>query len=289
MAHAFGNTDVEDGVTGSSLKGRGLAGNSTDQAGTVGFSKNFVGVWGENQSGHAAVFGKSAVGVGVHGESTDQVGTKGISAKFVGVWGENQSGHPGVFGKSAVGVGVHGESTDQVGVRGISAKFVGVWGESSSENHPGVFGKGKKLAGGFVGDVYVSGELTVNGLPVSALVRRINELEAAVRELQKRADIPHPSLSPPSLNISARGNGVFAVSGSGYKPASAITVRVVDNALKTITQQVSSNQDGKISEQTIRLVCVIGAPLHFSATDGRSNPSDLTGVLWSNTVTTACA
>ena len=113
MAHSFGNTDTEDGVTGTSGTGRGVVGLSTDQAGVVGFSEKFVGVWGDTKA-------------------------------------PNQ---PGVFGRSVDWQGVHGESTNQAGVVGVSEKFVGVWGDSKNPDQPGIFGRGAKLAGRFDGDV----------------------------------------------------------------------------------------------------------------------------------------
>jgi hypothetical protein len=126
MPGSFGQTDTQDGVTGTSTTGRGVAGESASQAGVVGTSHAFVGVWGENESPAGA-------------------------------------GQPGVFGKSPHGQGVHGESTDQAGVAGFSTNFVGVWGESQTAGQPGVFGKGPTVAGRFEGDVAVTGSITVTG------------------------------------------------------------------------------------------------------------------------------
>ena len=161
----------QPGVFGKSPNWQGVHGESTDQVGVIGISENFVGVWGESQSpanaGQPGVFGKSPNWQGVHGESTDQVGVIGISENFVGVWGESQSpanaGQPGVFGKSPNWQGVHGESTDQVGVIGISENFVGVWGQSQKPGQPGVYGEGPSVAGRFVGDVEVTGDVRLIG------------------------------------------------------------------------------------------------------------------------------
>ncbi|MEF7638724.1 hypothetical protein V4W82_30260, partial [Bacillus thuringiensis] len=135
-------------------------GTSTNQAGVVGVSEKFVGVWGESKSpGHAGVLGKSQDWQGVYGTSTNQAGVVGVSEKFVGVWGESKSpGHAGVLGKSQDWQGVHGTSTNQAGVVGVSEKFVGVWGESKSPGHAGVFGKGA-IAGAFDGNVHVTGDI----------------------------------------------------------------------------------------------------------------------------------
>ncbi len=137
-----------------------MHGESTSQAGVIGVSQNFVGVWGESKSaGQPGVFGTSEQWQGIHGESTSQAGVYGVSQNFVGVWGESKSaGQPGVFGTSEQWQGVHGESTNQAGVAGISQNFVGVWGESKSKSQAGIFGKGT-LAGRFEGDVEVTGDI----------------------------------------------------------------------------------------------------------------------------------
>jgi hypothetical protein len=137
------NSAGGDAIVGQANgSGRGVVGIADAQAGLVGVSAAFVGVWGESRSsGQPGVFGKSVDWQGVHGESTNQVGVFGLSNNFVGVWGESQSANqPGVFGKSGRWQGVHGESINQVGVFGFSNNFVGVWGESNSA-YPGVLGK----------------------------------------------------------------------------------------------------------------------------------------------------
>jgi hypothetical protein len=70
---------------------------------------------------------------------------------------------PGIFGESLNWDGVTGHGINHTGVAGISDQFVGVWGESHSPDQPGIFGKGVK-AGGFDGNVDVSGNLAVNGV-----------------------------------------------------------------------------------------------------------------------------
>lgn len=41
-------------------------------------------------------------------------------------------------------------------------------------------------------------------------------------------------------------------------------------------------------DKTVALNCIKGATINFSATDDREDSSDLTGVLWSNTLPLEC-
>ncbi|MFG2109469.1 hypothetical protein [Micromonospora chersina] len=149
-AHRFGTATTEDGIYACSEEGKGVVGESDNQAGVMGLSKTFVGVWGESRSeGHAGVFGTSDRWQGVHGRSTEQVGVTGVSEKFVGVWGESRSpreaGHAGVLGVSENWDGVHGKSTHHTGVAGISDEFVGVWAETKKTDHPALVAKAPKI------------------------------------------------------------------------------------------------------------------------------------------------
>jgi hypothetical protein len=97
-------------------------------------------------------------------------------------------------------------------------------------------------------------------------------------------------VSAPSISVSSTGNGsgsVFSVAGSGFRPNSTVTVRVTDDQLASRSYQQSASASGSLSFRQ-GISCISGLRLHFSATDGRANPNDATGVLWSNTVTTTC-
>jgi hypothetical protein len=132
MAHDFGASEHEDGVTGTSdsatgVRGvsrtwAGVRGESNDQAGTVGVSQNFVGVWAESAgAGQAGLYGLSAHGPGVVGESRDP-------------------GQAGIWGRGTAWNGLLGTSVDQAGVAGTSEKFVGIWAESHGPGQAGLFG-----------------------------------------------------------------------------------------------------------------------------------------------------
>jgi hypothetical protein len=60
---------------------------------------------------------------------------------------------------------------------------------------------------------------------------------------------------------------------------------VTDGFLDYWTTNASST--GTIN-QSLTIPCVPGVQISFSATDGRPNPNDWTGKLWSNTVTCSC-
>jgi hypothetical protein len=101
---------------------------------------------------------------------------------------------------------------------------------------------------------------------------------------------PPPRPPPPIISITSSGSGegsMFVVSGTGFSPNRDVRIRVVDDVLSERDFHQSSDGLGKLNAR-LGIPCVSGLGLHFSATDGRPDPSDLTGVLWSNTVNTSC-
>jgi hypothetical protein len=99
---------------------------------------------------------------------------------------------------------------------------------------------------------------------------------------------PPPPLVKPSINVRSNGDGSFVVSGSKFLPNTTVHIRVVDAASTTIWFSQTSTPEGKIEDFPTGRICQLPGQLFFSANDGRSNPQDLTGTLWSNTVTTTC-
>jgi hypothetical protein len=91
----------------------------------------------------------------------------------------------------------------------------------------------------------------------------------------------------PQISVQSNGDGSFRVSGSGFLPNTTVFIRVVDDVLNQLTFYQGSTADGRLEFPTGR-ICVFPGRLYFSANDGRPDPTDLTGVLWSNTVTTTC-
>jgi hypothetical protein len=106
----------------------------------------------------------------------------------------------------------------------------------------------------------------------------------------EQATPPPPPPVKPTISVTKSGSGegsVFVVAGSGFSPNADVRIRVVDDTLAERDFHQSVDGSGKLNS-TLGIPCVSGLGLHFSATDGRPDPSDLTGVLFSNTVTTSC-
>jgi hypothetical protein len=104
-----------------------------------------------------------------------------------------------------------------------------------------------------------------------------------------KAPAPGPVLptGKPSLAVKANGDGSFVVRGSGFVPNATVHIRIVDDTLTTLWCEHSADATGALEYPTGQ-VCQLPGLLHFSANDGRSDQHDLTGVLWSNTVTATC-
>jgi hypothetical protein len=116
----------------------------------------------------------------------------------------------------------------------------------------------------------------------------------SIRNLIRTLDsLRPPEPTKPQITVRSEGVGgaaVFIIEGVGFKPnapSRTVTVRVVDDALATRNFQQSVDANGRlVMRQSI--ACISGLGLHFSATDSRPDPSDLTGVMWSNTVNISC-
>jgi hypothetical protein len=106
--------------------------------------------------------------------------------------------------------------------------------------------------------------------------------------IKKLLETPPPA---PTIRVTSEGTGgssVFVVTGSGFLAGRQVTIRVVDNAGNTVGPfQQSADANGNLNFRQ-SIPCNSGLALHFSATDSRPNPHDLTGVLFSNTVHTTC-
>ena len=135
----FGSSNTNTGIHGQSNGGTGVFGSTG--------ASNRAGVHAVNTGGGIALLAESSSGTGVIGISTTDFGT--------GVAGHNLSGGEnsvGVTGQTLNGLGVFGASTLGAGVLGQSADGTGV-----------VAFSGTGLAGHFLGDVSVSGNITKGG------------------------------------------------------------------------------------------------------------------------------
>jgi hypothetical protein len=169
------------GVRGTSrrLNGSGVLGRSESGVGLKGESNSHIGVWGQSNS-TMGVFGRCESNIGVGGTSVSGFGVYGGSIDYVGTYGRSES-HIGVFGESSRNIGVHGKSGDSKGVLGSSSTDAGVEGTSPKVgvrglgsgvggigiagigNDVAVLGWGGNFAGSFIGNVDISGSLTVHG------------------------------------------------------------------------------------------------------------------------------
>jgi len=91
----------------------------------------------------------------------------------------------------------------------------------------------------------------------------------------------------PTIWVTAKGDGSFTVMGTAFNPTANVKLRVVDDALNKVEFDLSADPTGKFTFGTGK-ICKQEGAIHFSATDSRPNPSDDTGVLWSNTATSSC-
>ena len=127
-------------------------------------------------------------------------------------------------------------------------------------------------------------------------ITRIGVSHTGVTTLQKNFNINASSHvvppTPPTINVSSTGAGTgsnFTITGSGFLSNANVNIRVVDDAFPPHRNAFdqSSDAQGRLNAR-FSLSCNSGLTLHFSATDGRANPSDLTGLLISNTVNIPC-
>jgi hypothetical protein len=215
-----------------------------------------------------------------------------VFSQNVGVYGE--SNQQGVMGLTTVpkGTGVYGGGTtaaggDQIGVRGETVTGVGVLGRS--------FGAG--LAGRFIGDVQVTGELNVDRLQLNGtnLQQRVADLEARVADLEALVgkiigfmDRTHEQ--PPALRLNFVPDPSLSLSSSdhffnaqGFLPNTVLTIRITDDFGFREEKQspFSTDQNGDL---LLNLEQIFSIPrsknIRIAVTDGRPHPFDWTGFLW---------
>jgi hypothetical protein len=141
-----------NGVVGSSALGSGVYGHTASpQLNAAGvYGTGAVGVAGAVHGANTLPGGEVAVyGTGSNGASLGGIGVQGVSDKSWGVYGLSQQS-TGVFGLSATGAGVIGVSGQRIAVVGVS-------------NGTALFAWGGSMAGQFLGNVDVSGQLTKAG------------------------------------------------------------------------------------------------------------------------------
>jgi hypothetical protein len=100
---------------------------------------------------------------------------------------------------------------------------------------------------------------------------------------------PPPPPARPSIAVQGKGDGSFVVTGLGFSPNATIHIRIVDGPFgDELFLSATSDPAGKLQSFMTGKICQRPGQLFFSANDGRADPTDLTGTLWSNTVTMSC-
>jgi hypothetical protein len=98
-----------------------------------------------------------------------------------------------------------------------------------------------------------------------------------------------PPVTRPSIAVQGKGDGSFVVTGSGFLPNATLHIRVVDGPFgNSVFFTDTSDPAGRLRGFMTGKICQRPGQLFFSANDGRADATDLTGTLWSNTVTTSC-
>jgi len=200
---------------------------------------------------------------------------------------------------------------------GNRGNWTGLYGHS--ERSIAVYGESPVFAGFFEGDVFVDGHLEANDASVAgnltvkgdvdirsvnqlvqnlaALATRVMELEAAgVTRLGTPTHVP---VARPQIAVTA-GQRSSDVTGHNFRPFGKIAFYLfnVTRGLRIsvhdelsfdsfennlITSRIEVKPDGTFFTRE-QLDVAAGDDLTFVATDGRSDPNDMSGLLWSNTV-----
>jgi hypothetical protein len=129
--------------------------------------------------------------------------------------------------------------------------------------------------------------VTRSGISNSGFVSLSKTLGAITVSARPQPTPSPPPLVKPSIAVRSNSDGSFIVSGSSFLPNATVYIRVVDAALTTLWFNHTSTPQGTIEYPTGR-ICQLPGQLFLSANDGRSDPQDQTGTLWSNTATTTC-
>jgi hypothetical protein len=132
----------------------------------------------------------------------------------------------------------------------------------------------------------------------------VHTLSALIQKLEAPVVPPTPVTPPPAarpaITVTTEGSGesaVFVVRGSAFVPGAAVAIRaarVADGQVFNVFFSTTASPAGQVNpppghiELRISIPCLSGLPLSFSANDARPDSSDLTGTLWSNTVTVPC-
>lgn len=311
--HLEGSSNKNDNNPGTP----GVLGESTIFNGVLGMTTadGHAGVAGVCYSGKSnGVYGGSNLANGVYGVTIadNQAGVAGVclQGKSNGVYGGSNhangvlgstiaDGHAGVAGicDDGKGNGVYGRSKNANGVLGFtnSDAHAGVAGACDEGKGNGVYGRSKNgFAGFFEGKVTVTGDLTVKGISILALIQTILKLQGDISQLQAKSDsTAHSSQSStPQIKVTVDAANKFVVAGSGFLPNTLVTIHSgydYEILFSPGVFKVSSDNSGAFETRITSIACNAGSSYHFRATDNRPDKNNiLEQVLWSNVATVVC-
>jgi len=97
------------------------------------------------------------------------------------------------------------------------------------------------------------------------------------------------------IGVTREPGNVFFVKGFFFQRNAPVTIRAVDAATLQsafVTSiggtPITAGAGGQLAVRLYNICSKARGPMMFSANDGRSNPADKSGTLWSNTVRIAC-
>ena len=170
------------------------------------------------------VSGSSDAGSGVSGVANTGVGVAGTSNTNYGVYGRGGGAQASIYGDGAnsSGPGVYGISTSSAGVLGVSDTTFGVYGQTTTGS--AILGQalGAGLAGNFLGDVSITGSLTVTG------------------SFPKSAGVPHPDGTIRRMYCMEGPESVFEDWGQGTLKGGQATIKLDGDFAALITTDAYS-------------------------------------------------
>lgn len=203
MPHLEGTDDgVGFGVHGVATTGVGVKGEGTGGDGVVGTTK------------------------GIHKAGIRGIHTGHISA--IAVIGELQRGTSAIYGITGGGSGIAGDEVIGSGVWGDSSLGPGL---SATSRDVGVFAQGSRLAGQFIGDIEVSGDIRLMNADFAEEFTCVGGDDAGAGTVMVLTG--EGSVVPSTLAYDRRVAGV--VSGAGdYKPAIILDRHPIDSMRKAL-------------------------------------------------------
>jgi hypothetical protein len=197
------------------------------------------------------------------------------SAMTTGIAKDNNSNRVGVYGFSQANTVVYAESEQGVGLVAVATG-------AGPDPLAALFGGNVEITGKFTvrGDVTITGVLTDRD--ITQLQQRVNHLETLVNDLQTRLSLQQPVGVPPITRGTIGMGGVLEAIGSNFTPNTSVTVRVRSRAGVVKEQSVLTDANGgfRVGFDAVGME----PPWFMAATEGQSSNVDLTGLVWSNTI-----